>query len=139
MQALLGTVVAVTCFGAAYAAHVVFPSEPPSEESVLLSQSTIGTVNLLNKESLRQAGSTPKDWIALYLARKANLEDVLELVTGKTTVKAAYATLKTLPPSAETRFLIKAAEDNYAAKADAPKDERQVAASPAVSRRGSIQ
>lgn len=139
MQAILGTVVAISGFGAAYAAHSLFPSEPISDGDVLLSQTTIGTVNILNKESLKQEGSTPREWIQLYLARKANLEDVLELVTGKTTVKTAYAALKTMEPSPEVRFLLKATETNYGLKEAAPTDERPTAAAPAVSTRGSIQ
>ena len=139
MQAILGTVVAVSGFGVAYFAHSVFPSEPLSDGDVLLSQTTIGTVNILNKESLKQEGSTPREWIQLYLNRKANLEDVLELVTGKTTIKSAYATLKTMNPSPEVRFLLKAAETNYGLKEAAPTDERLTAASPAVSPKGSIQ
>jgi hypothetical protein len=48
MQAVIGSIVAVSAFGAAYAAQIMFPIEPIADADLLLSQSTIGTVNILS-------------------------------------------------------------------------------------------
>lgn len=115
MQAILGSVVAISSFGAAYAAHMIFPVKPIDEADILLAQSTVGTVNILNKDSLESKAKTPRELIDLYLQRKANLEDVIEIVTGKPSIPEAHAALKTMPPTPETAFLIRATEKNYAA------------------------
>ena len=127
MQALLGSVVAVACFGAAYAAHSVFPVEPVKDDDLLLSQSTLGTINVYNRDTLQHEAKTTPELIKLYLARKANLEDVLEIVTKKSTIKDAYNALRAQEQTAETKFLIKAAEQNYGVKAEQPTDENQAA------------
>ena len=116
MQAIIGTIVAVSSFGAAYAAHVIFPVEPISDENLLMNQSTSGTVNILSKESLKQLASSPKEMIDLYLKKQANLEDILELITTKTTVLDAYEFLKLQENTVENNFLIKACETHYGFK-----------------------
>ena len=115
MQAILGSVMAVSSFGAAYAAHMIFPVKPIDEADVLLAQTTVGTVNVLNRETLESRSRTPRELIELYLQRKANLEDVIEIVTGKNTIPEAYAGLQRMPPSPEILFLIRATENNYGA------------------------
>jgi hypothetical protein len=127
MQALLGSVVAVSCFGAAYAAHIVFPVQTIKDGQLLLSQSTLGTINIYNRDTLQREAKTTPELIKLYLARKANLEDVLEIVTKKSTIKDAYNALRAQEQTPETVFLIKAAEQNYGVKAEEPTDENQAA------------
>ena len=137
MQAVAGVIVAVSCFGAAYAAQMVFPVTPIAEADLLLNQSTVGTVNLLDKESLKEKAKTPRELIRMYLGKAANLADVLELVTGKSTVEEAYQDLLAKPdPSPEDKFLIRAAQTNYGLKAP-PKDESPPVASPALPPTGS--
>lgn len=63
--------------------------------------------------------------IDLYLARKANLEDILELITGKSSINDAYDELKRREKTAEHMFLIRAAEQNYGVKSAEPTDENQ--------------
>jgi Na+-translocating ferredoxin:NAD+ oxidoreductase RnfD subunit len=111
--AIVGTIIAICCFGMSYGAHSVFPVKPIQDGDVLLSQSTLGTVNFLNKDSISDLAKTPKDMIDLYLARKANLEDILELITETKTIKQAVDTLKTREQTPETKFLLKAIKDNY--------------------------
>jgi hypothetical protein len=113
MQAVIGSIVAVSAFGAAYAANMVFPVQAIPDEELLLNQSTAGTVNILSKESLKQIAPTPRDMITIYLGKQANLEDVLEIITGKNTAKEAYEFLKTQEPTPENKFLIKASEKHY--------------------------
>lgn len=113
MQAFI---VALSCFGAAYGAHVLFPVQPIDDADIVLNQSTIGTVNLLNKEEIRKQSQTPRDMIKLYLARKANLADILELVTEKTSIEDAVSALRAGEQTPEATFLIKAAETNYGVK-----------------------
>jgi hypothetical protein len=113
MQAVIGSIVAISSFGAAYAAHVMFPIEPIPDADLLLNQSTTDTVNILNKDSLKQIAPTSRDMITLYLKKQANLEDILDLVTGKPTAKEAYEFLKTQEPTSENKFLIKACETHY--------------------------
>jgi threonine dehydrogenase-like Zn-dependent dehydrogenase len=125
MQALLGSVVAVSCFGAAYAAHIVFPVKTIQDGQLLLSQSTLGTINVYNRDTLQSEAKTTPELIKLYLARKANLEDVLEIVTKKSTIKEAYNALRAQEQTPETVFLIKAAEQNYGVKAEESTDENQ--------------
>lgn len=127
MQALLGSVVAVACFGAAYAAHSVFPVQPIKDAEILLSQSTLGTINVYNRDTLQREAKTTPELIKLYLARKANLEDVLEIVTKKSTIKEAYNALRAQEQTPETIFLIKAAEQNYGVKAEEPTGENRAA------------
>ena len=137
MQAVGGVIVAVSCFGAAYAAHMVFPTKPVDEADLLLTQSTMGTVNLLDKDSLQQKAKTPRELIRLYLGRAANLADVLELVTGKSTVNEAYADLVAKPaPTPEDKFLIQATQTNYGLAAP-PKDENLPAPLPVTPLAGS--
>jgi threonine dehydrogenase-like Zn-dependent dehydrogenase len=113
MQAVIGSIVAVSAFGAAYAANIMFPIEPIADADLLLNQSTMGTVNFLSKDSLKQMAPTPRDMITLYLDKRANLEDILDLITGKPTAKEAYDFLKTQEPTVENKFLIKACETHY--------------------------
>ncbi len=137
MQAIAGIIVAVSCFGAAYAAQMVFPVQPIADADLLLTQSTVGTVNFLDKESLQEKAKTPRELIRMYRGRAANLADVLELVTGKTTVEEAYRDLLEKPdPTPEDKFLIQAAQTNYGLKAP-PKDESPLAVSPDVMPTGS--
>lgn len=113
MQAVIGSIVAVSAFGAAYAAQIMFPIEPIADADLLLSQSTIGTVNILNKDSLKQIAPTPREMIDLYLKKQANLEDILDIITEKPNAKQAYDFLKTQEPTTENKFLIKACETHY--------------------------
>ena len=113
MQTVIGSIIAVSAFGAAYAAHTMFPVQPIADGDLLLNQSTIGTVNILSKESLKQVASSPREMIDLYLKKQANLEDILELISGKSTVKEAYELLKSQESSVESLFLIKAYETHY--------------------------
>ncbi len=113
MQAVIGSIVAISSFGAAYAANIMFPIEPIADADLLLSQSTTGTVNILNKDSLKQVAPTPREMIDLYLKKQANLEDILDIITGKPTAKEAFDFLKTQEPTTENKFLIKACETHY--------------------------
>jgi hypothetical protein len=51
--------------------------------------------------------------IDLYLKKQANLEDILDIITGKPTAKEAFDFLKTQEPTTENKFLIKACETHY--------------------------
>ena len=113
MQAVIGSIMAVSAFGAAYMAHMIFPVKPIDDADILLAQSTVGTVNLLSKDTLQSQAKTPRELIDLYLQRKANLEDVIELVTGKSTIPEAYAELQKMPPTPETVFLMKVTQKYY--------------------------
>lgn len=113
MQAIIGTIMAVSSFGAAYATQLMFPVKPVGEADILLSQTTIGTVNMLDKETLQERARTPRELISFYLKRQANLADVIEIVTGKSSINEAYAKLKTMDSTPEIQFLIKATEKNY--------------------------
>lgn len=113
MQAIIGTIMAVSSFGAAYATQLMFPVKPVGEADILLSQTTIGTVNMLDKETLEERARTPRELISFYLKRQANLADVIEIVTGKSSINEAYAKLKTMDSTPEIQFLIKATEKNY--------------------------
>lgn len=104
---------AVSSFGAAYATQLIFPVKPVGEADLLLSQTTIGTVNILNKETLEEKAKTPRELISFYLKRQANLADVIEIVTGKSSINAGYEKLKTMESTPEIQFLIKATEKNY--------------------------
>ena len=123
MQAVIGTVMAISAFGAAYAAQTIFPVQPIASADLLLSQSTIGTVNIFNKEELQSGDKTPRQLIEIYLQRKANLEDVIEIITGKTTINESYNQLKIMEQTPEILFLIKATESNYNIK---PEEEPKV-------------
>jgi hypothetical protein len=111
MQAVIGAIISVSAFGAAYAAQLIFPVQPIAEADMLLSQTTIGTVNILNKEDLQT--KEPRELIDLYLKRKANLGDIIEIVTGKTGLKESYAQLQLMDKTPEIQFLTKATEKNY--------------------------
>ncbi len=113
MQAILGSLVAVSSFGVAYAAQLMFPVKPIQEADILLSQSTIGTVNILSKDELQSQQKTPRELITLYMNRKANLQDIIEIVSGKTGIRESYAQLKTMQQTPEIIFLIKSTERNY--------------------------
>ena len=117
MQAVSGVLVAVSCFGAAYLAHMLFPVQPIGDADLLLTQSTLGTVNVLDKESIQQRAKTPREMIKLYIGRSANLGDILELLTGELTVEDAYKALREKQdPTPEEKYLIRAAEQNYGFK-----------------------
>jgi len=113
MQAIIGAIMAVSSFGAAYATHLIFPVKPVGEADLLLSQTTIGTVNILNKETLEERAKTPRELISFYLKRQANLADVIEIVTGKSSINDGYVKLKSMDQTPEIQFLIKATERNY--------------------------
>ena len=113
MQAILGSLVAVSSFGVAYAAQLMFPVKPIQEADILLSQSTIGTVNILSKDELQSQQKTPRELIELYMSRKANLQDIIEIVSGKTGIRESYAQLKTMEQTPEIIFLVKSTERNY--------------------------
>jgi hypothetical protein len=113
MQAVIGSIVAVSAFGAAYAANVMFPIQPIADADLLLNQSTMGTVNIFSKDSLKQIAPTPREMIDLYLKKQANLEDILDIITSKPNAKDAYEFLKTQEPTVENKFLIKACETHY--------------------------
>lgn len=131
MQAILGSVMAVSAFGAAYAAHMIFPVKPIDEADVLLAQTTVGTVNILNRDSLELKAKTPRELIEIYLQRKANLEDVIEIITGKNTIPEAHAALQRMPPSPEILFLIRATENNYGSLLSSPSNPGPEPAPPA--------
>jgi hypothetical protein len=113
MQAILGSLVAVSSFGVAYAAQLMFPVKPIQEADILLSQSTIGTVNILSKDELQSQQKTPRELIELYMSRKANLQDIIEIVSGKTGIRESYDQLKRLEQTPEIIFLVKSTERNY--------------------------
>jgi hypothetical protein len=113
MQSIIGVATAVCSFGAAYGAHCIFPTKPIAEGDILLSQSTIGTFNFLTRESLEKTAKKPRDLIDLYLKRKANLEDVVEIITGKNSIPEARAVLETAERTPENLFLLKAIKENY--------------------------
>lgn len=113
MQAILGSIVAISSFGVSYIAQLIFPVTPVTESDLLLSQSTIGTVNIYSKEELQQQHKTPRELIDIYMQRKANLQDVIEVVTGKSTLSEAYVQLGLMEQTPEIQFLIKAAQTNY--------------------------
>lgn len=113
MQAILGSLIAVSSFGAAYAAQLMFPVKPIQEADILLSQSTIGTVNILSKDELLSQQKTPRELIEIYMNRKANLQDIIEIVSGKTGIRESYDQLKRLEQTPEIIFLVKSTERNY--------------------------
>jgi len=113
MQAILGSLIAVSSFGAAYAAQLMFPVKPIQEADILLSQSTIGTVNILSKDELLSQQKTPRELIEIYMNRKANLQDIIEIVSGKTGIRESYDQLKKLEQTPEIIFLVKSTERNY--------------------------
>lgn len=123
MEAVLGTVSAVCCFGVAYATHSFFPTSPILDADILLTQSTLGTINTIKKDDLIKLNHSPKQLIDLYLKKQANLEDVIEIVTGKSSVQDAYDALLHMEQTPETAFLVKATKDYYIEVL--PKDEAQ--------------
>jgi len=127
MQSIIGVTTAVCCFGAAYGAHYIFPTKPIAEGDILLSQSTIGTFNFLSRDALEKTTKKPRDLIDLYLKRKANLEDVVEIITGKPSVEEARLALESSEKTPETLFLLKAIRENYP-QASLPKGENPVVA-----------
>jgi len=130
MQAVVGCISAICCFGAAYGAHTIFPTEPITESDALLSQSTLATNNTLSKEALKTVGKTPRELIDLYMKGQATLEDTAQLITGKSTLQDAVRALETAEKTPENQFLLQAVQSRY--KAFAPKDERPSEASPAA-------
>ena len=111
MQAILGTVVAVSSFGVAYAAHIMFPVQPIPDRDMLLSQSTAGTLNFIQKNDLLPR--TTRQLINLYLNKNANLQDVIESITDTSNINDAYSALLEMPPTIEKTFLIKAVHSHY--------------------------
>ena len=107
MQAILGAVVSVSCFGLAYATHTLLPFTPPKVDLSILE--TSGTIHILSRESLN--GRPVKELVQLYLDAKANLEDVLEAATNTHSISDA---LNALDDSRESEFLRKAAKKYYA-------------------------
>ena len=111
MQAILGTVVAVSSFGVAYAAHIMFPVQPIPDRDMLLSRSTVGTLNFIQKNDLLPR--TTRQLINLYLNKNANLQDVIESITDTSNINDAYSALLEMPPTIEKTFLIKAVHSHY--------------------------
>ena len=111
MQAILGTVVAVSSFGVAYAAHIMFPVQPIPDRDMLLSRSTAGTLNFIQKNDLLPR--TTRHLINLYLNKTANLQDIIEAITDTSNINDAYSELLEMPPTIEKTFLIKAVHSHY--------------------------
>ena len=116
MQYAAGIGSAVCCFAAAYGAHMIFPTKPIAEGDILLSQSTINTLNFIPIDKLREMKLPPRKLCQLYLDKKANLADVLMIVTNKPDFDSALTFLQTQPQSPENMFLLKAVHDNYPEK-----------------------
>jgi len=111
-------------------AHSFFPTSSIADADLLMSQSTVGTLNIINKEALLKANHTPRQLIDLYLKKQANLEDVIEIVTGKSSVQDSYEALLRMEQTPETKFLLNVTKYYY--KAILPKDETQTATQSAV-------
>uniref|UniRef100_A0A6C0I5R3 Uncharacterized protein n=1 Tax=viral metagenome TaxID=1070528 RepID=A0A6C0I5R3_9ZZZZ len=116
MQYAVGVGTAVCCFAAAYGAHMVFPTKPIAEGDILLSQSTLNTLNFLPIEKLREMKLTPRKLCQLYLDKRANLADVLMIVTNKSTFDEALKFLQTQTQTPENMFLMRAVHDHYPTK-----------------------
>jgi GTP-binding protein EngB required for normal cell division len=85
----------------------------------------VGTLNIINKEGLIKMNNTPRKLIDLYLKKQANLEDVIEIITGKSSVQDSYAELLRMEQTPETKFLLNVTKYYY--KGVLPKDETQSA------------
>jgi hypothetical protein len=116
MQYVVGVGTAVCCFAAAYGAHMIFPTKPIAEGDILLSQSTGDTLNFLPIEKLKEMKLTPRKLCQLYLDKRANLADVLMIVTNKSTFDEALKFIQTEPRTPENIFLMKAVHDHYPTK-----------------------
>lgn len=137
MEAVLGSVSAICCFGVAYMTNSFFPMTSISDADILMTQSTVGTLNIINKEALLKSNNTPRQLIDLYLKKQANLEDVIEVVTGKSSVQDSYDALLRMEQTPETKFLLNVTKYYY--KAVLPKDETQTATQSDVLPQGSPQ
>jgi GTP-binding protein EngB required for normal cell division len=74
--------------------------------------------------------NTPRKLIDLYLKNQANLEDVIEIITGKSSVQDSYAELLRMEQTPEIKFLLNVTKYYY--KSILPKDETQNATQSAV-------
>jgi hypothetical protein len=120
MQYAIGVGSAVCCFGAAYAAHMIFPTKPIAEGDILLSQSTMGTLNFLPLETLKKMKLTPRKLIDLYIEKRANLADVLMIVSKTSSIDEAIKVIQAGEKTPENLFLTKAIQDHYPTVAPEP-------------------
>jgi hypothetical protein len=130
MEAILGSVSAICCFGVAYMTQSFFPVRSITDADMILNQSTVGTLNIINKEALIKLKNTPRQLIDLYLKKQANLEDIIEIITGKSSVQDSYDALLRMEQTPETKFLLNVTKYYY--KAILPKDETLNATQSAV-------
>lgn len=110
MQTIVCVVTAVSCAGAAYLAHQLFPTKSISDDEILLAQSTQNTLNFLTMDALRNKPS--RELIQLYLDKRANLSDIVMIITQTSSLEQAINKLNTSPPTPETLFLQKAVKDH---------------------------
>lgn len=107
---------AVCCFAASYVAHQVLPVKPVNQSTMVSSQSTSGTVNVLSKEELKRQGKTPKELVDFYMKKQATLENVVEVITDTTDIESAYKVIVEKSKADETgyfKLLKKSLEDQY--------------------------
>ena len=81
--------------------------------------------------------NTPRKLIDLYLKKQANLEDVIEIITGKSSVQESYDELLRMEQTPETKFLLNVTKYYY--KGVLPKDETPIAIQPDSLPQGSPQ
>ena len=107
---------AICCFAVSYVAHQVLPVKPVNQATMVSSQSTTGTINLLSKEELQRQAKTPKEFVDFYLRKQATLENVSEAITGATDIRNAYKLISEKSHVDETGYfqlLKKSLEDQY--------------------------
>jgi predicted RNA binding protein with dsRBD fold (UPF0201 family) len=107
---------AICCFAVSYVAHQVLPVKPISEASMVSSQSTTGTINLLSKEELQRQAKTPKEFVDFYLKKQATLENVAEAITKTTDIREAHRVIIEKSIGDDTGYfelLKKSLEDQY--------------------------
>jgi len=112
---------AVCCFAVSYVAHKILPVKQISQASIVSSQSTSGTINLLSKEELQRQAKTPKEFVDFYLKKQATLENVVEAITQTTDIASSHKIilekLNSLNPDTDEygyfTLLKKSLEDEY--------------------------
>lgn len=107
---------AICCFAASYVAHQILPVKPVSPSTMVSSQSTSGTINLLSKEELQRQAKTPKEFVDFYLKKQATLENVTEAITGTSDIRSAHRVISEKAKTDETGYfelLKKSLEDQY--------------------------
>lgn len=107
---------AVCCFAVSYVAHQILPVKPVSQSTMVSTQSTTGTINLLSKEELQRQAKTPKEFVDFYLKKQATLENVAEAITGASDIRGAYKDIAEKSNEDETGYfelLKKSLEDQY--------------------------